>query len=351
MPYEIDYISVGEGERSGDAIAMRFGNLNGTRDEQIIIVIDGGFKESGERLVEFIQHYYGNTDRIDLVISTHPDADHSLGLIAVLEKMKVNTLLMHKPWEYAEVIENLFKDGRITASGLEDRIEKSLQQAKDLEALALKQGTQIVEPFQGLTGYNGIMHILGPSQDYYKNLIPLFRSTPEPIKTLDYLAPVRRITKDTINWISDHIGIDLLNDDEDTTPAENNASTIILFNIDGHKLLFTGDAGKTALLQAIDYAKSQGTELNDLNFLDVPHHGSKRNLSSKILKFIKAGVAFISAAKESPKHPAKKITNALQKNGTKVFVTRENGLCHHYQGTDRGWVAAQEEPFHDLVEE
>ena len=42
--YEIDFRAVGEGERSGDAIVVRFGNLAGNRDQQFVMVIDGGTK-------------------------------------------------------------------------------------------------------------------------------------------------------------------------------------------------------------------------------------------------------------------------------------------------------------------
>ena len=51
MEYEIDFLSVGNGEKSGDAIAIRCGNiLDGNSSEQRIIVIDGGYKETGEVL-------------------------------------------------------------------------------------------------------------------------------------------------------------------------------------------------------------------------------------------------------------------------------------------------------------
>lgn len=138
MAYEIDYLPVGSGEKSGDAIAMRFGNLAGPRDQQTVVVIDGGFKESGQELVNHIKNCYG-TDYIDLAICTHPDADHASGLLVVLEQLVVKDLLMHRPWEHAPEIKALFKDGKITASGLEDRLEKSLQHASDLEALALSK--------------------------------------------------------------------------------------------------------------------------------------------------------------------------------------------------------------------
>ena len=96
MPFEIDFMAVGEGERSGDAICLRFGNLGGSRDQQTVCVIDGGTQESGEGLVNHIRSHYG-TDRVDYVFSTHPDSDHASGLCVVLESLACNTLVMHRP--------------------------------------------------------------------------------------------------------------------------------------------------------------------------------------------------------------------------------------------------------------
>ncbi|AKM82923.1 MAG: metallo-beta-lactamase superfamily hydrolase [Candidatus Woesebacteria bacterium GW2011_GWF1_31_35] len=353
MAYEIDYIPVGDGEKSGDAILLRFGNLIGPRSEQTVVVIDGGFKDSGEKIVEHLSTYYGTTE-VDLVVSTHPDADHASGLSVVLENCTVTNLLIHKPWEHAEDIKSLFKDGRITASGLEEKLEKSLQHASDLEAMAREKGIKIVEPFQGVTGFSNVMLVLGPSQEYYEGLLALFRSTPSPIESLaKLLAPVQKAAEEVINWLEDTFEIDLLNDDDDTTSAENNSSAVILFTIDGHKLLFTGDAGKTGLLSAAEYAEGQGIALTDLSFLDVPHHGSKRNLSSKVLAKIKAGTAFVSAAEGSPKHPAKKVTNALKKHGARVYVNNKgNTIQHGHNAPDRSnWGPAPEEIFHSRVEE
>jgi beta-lactamase superfamily II metal-dependent hydrolase len=350
MAYEIDYIPVGDNSESGDAIAMRFGNLNGPRSEQIVIVIDGGFQKSGEKLVEHVKTYY-KTEYVDLVVSTHPDQDHASGLSVILEKLGVTQLAMHRPWEHAGSIKNLFKDGRITASGLEKRLEKSLQHASDLETHAKRKGVQIIEPFQGVTGFNDVIHILGPSEVYYEELLAGFRSTPEPINSLGLFESVQKVASKVIKRVQDFWHIDLLNDDEDSTTAENNTSTIILFNIDGHRLLFTGDAGKTALLNAIAYAESKGISLSGMRFFDVPHHGSKRNLSSMILKKMNASTSFISASVGDNKHPSKKVTNALQKHGSKVFVNRDNTLNHHYNAPNRQWNSASPEPFHSYVEE
>src|ERR1043165_9201459 len=85
--YEIDFLPVGE-SKSGDAITVRFGNLLGAQPKQTVVVIDGGFTDSGEDIVRHVKRYYG-TDRVDIVISTHPDSDHISGLEVVLEKCKV----------------------------------------------------------------------------------------------------------------------------------------------------------------------------------------------------------------------------------------------------------------------
>ena len=101
MGFEIDFLPVGDESQSGDAIALRFGNLFGDRSDQVVVVIDGGFKSTVGNLVNHIKQYYG-TSKIDLVISTHPDADHMGGLEVVLEEMEVDCLWMHMPEEHTE---------------------------------------------------------------------------------------------------------------------------------------------------------------------------------------------------------------------------------------------------------
>ncbi|KKM67587.1 hypothetical protein LCGC14_1469570 [marine sediment metagenome] len=146
MGYEIDFLPVGEGERSGDAIALRFGDLHGDRTEQFVMVVDGGTKKSGEKLIEHVKKHY-STDAVDLVISTHPDNDHISGLTAVLEELTVGRLWMHLPWNHSTDFRALFKDKRFTSIGLKERIRKALDAASEVEEIAKKKGIPIDEPF------------------------------------------------------------------------------------------------------------------------------------------------------------------------------------------------------------
>jgi hypothetical protein len=65
--FEIDLMQVGDGERSGAAIAIRYVHPH---VGQGIAVIDGGSTESGQALVSHIVTHYGSTT-VDHVINTH----------------------------------------------------------------------------------------------------------------------------------------------------------------------------------------------------------------------------------------------------------------------------------------
>lgn len=59
MGYEIDVLAVGDGESSGDVIALRSGDFHGSQDRQTVVVVDGGFKAAGEESVRFLPRRYG----------------------------------------------------------------------------------------------------------------------------------------------------------------------------------------------------------------------------------------------------------------------------------------------------
>jgi len=154
MGYEVDFLAVGDGSRGGDAIALRFGNLHGTRAEQKVVLIDGGWSANGEKLVELVQDIYC-TDQVELVILTHPDDDHSNGLFPVLEGLNVGQLAMHLPWNHTEDIARMFGNGRVTDASVKEKLRRSLDSACELSQLAKQKGIQVVEPFAGDHAFGG----------------------------------------------------------------------------------------------------------------------------------------------------------------------------------------------------
>ena len=149
MSYEVEILAVGDESQSGDAIAIRIGNFLQDPTDQRVVVIDGGFRDSGEKMVERIKTFFG-TDVIDLMISTHPDSDHVNGLHILMDQMTVRELWIHRPWQRSEQIKKMAEDRSVLAMLSASGLKKSLTAAYDLEKAATAKGVVVREPFQGI---------------------------------------------------------------------------------------------------------------------------------------------------------------------------------------------------------
>ena len=353
MAFEIDFMPVGHGERSGDAIAFRLGNINGQRNEQFVGIVDGGFTDTGENLVNHVRKWF-NTDIVDLAVSTHPDEDHSSGLVNVVENLKVNALWMHQPWNHTQDIARMFRSGRVTDMSVRDAIRRSLDAAMTLEKTAQARGIPIIEPFTG-TSVADKVYVIGPTRPYYESLLPDFRSTPESKAQPSIIQRVAAAVKN----VAEDWNIETLSDECDTT-AENNSSVILAVNAsESEWWLLTGDAGEPALNGALDYLDSKNFSALRFKFVQIPHHGSHHNVGPTLLHRIlgpklaedkKTRTAFVSASNDAPKHPSKKVTNAFRRRGAYPYATNGQTIHHSNGGPDRGWSKLDPLPFYTETE-
>jgi beta-lactamase superfamily II metal-dependent hydrolase len=360
MAYEIDFLPVGDGERSGDAIALRFGDLQA--GQQTVVVIDGGTKESGQALVQHVKTFYG-AQTVNAAFCTHSDADHASGLTEVLESLKVERLFMHLPWKHADNIDDLFKDPRVTTSSLMRNFKKSLDNAHALAALAEKKGIPIFEPFSDTVKASANFAVLGPSKAFYEELLVTFRCSPEPAEEPGLLQKAVVATKEAVRWQAETLHIETLGDPADGECSAENDSSVVLFFRDGeHGFLFTSDAGVRALTNAVACATQLGIDLTKVKGIQIPHHGSKHNVGPSVLDQLigpkradgtYSKTAIVSAATQgAPKHPHKKVVNAFMRRGAYVYATQGKPLCHYNNGAyARGWSKAVALPFAEQVEE
>jgi len=360
MGHEICFLAVGDESKSGDAIALRYGNLHGSRSEQTVVVIDGGYTQSGKDLVSHIKNYF-DTDTVDLVILTHPDSDHASGLYEVLNELKVKKLWMHKPWEHKDGKAVHIKDGRVTDNSIAERLKNALETAYGLYKLAIEKDIPIEEPFAGKYDNTGFIQVIGPSYDYYNELLLGFSGMPETIiesKEPSFFIKVKEAIQ---QWVSELWHIDLITDDGETTSYQNNSSVIVQLTIDNKRFLFTGDAGREALEHACNYIGDISI-LPPISFIQIPHHGSFKNIGPTVLdKLVGKSkdkgstphfTAFCSAAKKgAPKHPSKKVLNAFTRRGANVYVTAGQTKINYNDTPNNQWSRATPEPFYDNVEE
>lgn len=333
--YEVDFLPVesdsGKGSKSGDAITMRFEHDG----RQVVVVIDAGYSKVGDEVADHVAKYY-KTAHVDLIISTHPDADHLNGIETLLERVTVGELLIHDPRAHFANLDGF----------------SNLEVVERLIGVAISAGVTVTEPFAGLSRFDGAIQILGPTLDYYESQIQaqmdeerqgFVASSVREAKTAVFAAGRDLLTRAMAYFPSETLT------DEGVVRGRNNSSVITLAQIDGERMLFTGDAGSEALGHASDkYEAGFGSFSSaPLDFFQAPHHGSKRNLGPSILNRMLGSAdspvgeleAFISSAKASEKHPSPKVVNALSRRGCSVSATEGRTICHRKGYANRvGWT-------------
>jgi beta-lactamase superfamily II metal-dependent hydrolase len=331
--YETDLLPVGDGQRSGDAIAIRFELPGWARPA--VMIIDGGYRDDGEALVDHVQRYY-DASHVDLVVATHSDADHINGLAVVLERLTVGELLIHRPGEHAAALSALSqqagtkrREGRVLAT----KLERSLSAVADLVERAQSLGVRVTEPFTGLQRLGGTVTVLGPSREFYESLLPDFRGASTTTSASLQLSGSTQGGIGVLTRVYEDMDTETLTD-HGVTSAENNSSAIVQLHVDGGRLLFTGDAGIEALHHAADEITNQ--PFAPLRFVQIPHHGSKHNVGPAVLDRLlgRPGVqpptsfiAVASAADADPKHPSQLVLNAFIRRGACAAVTNGQAIC------------------------
>ena len=324
--YQIRFFKVGEGVKGGDAILI---TLYDERDKTHLILIDGGYKNTGNDIIEYIKKNYENPV-IDYVFNTHPDRDHISGLIEVLssDEIEVQHLVYNRPWINASLNKGYFTDKRITSNSLLERIKQEFDLAVQLEEVAIKKNIPISSAMVG-NRYLDVLYVLTPNPSHYQQYLLLSDKTPQS-KLEEYNMPYirREYTEEiyegttSIEWF-----------DEETTSEINETSVILYLYLDNTKFLFTGDAGKKSLESALDSVNRQ----LEVTHLQLPHHGSRKNINPDLICRINALYYIISCPPEGEKegHPSRRLMNKILEINPnfEIYKTKDCNFIFH-EGVD-----------------
>lgn len=359
MPYELELIGIKEESKDADAICFRWDNGDGT---YTVGVFDGGVTAYGEELKSHMLRYYYKAEdkkKIDFVICSHSDLDHSSGLAVILENFEVEHLIMNRPWQHVEELFPKVNDGRITKESLGKRLKEKYPHIAKLEEIAEGKKIKIHDAFEGLKIYKKLT-ILSPSKELYLGLLVESEKTPlsesASLVNKAFAKIVESVKALLESWTEEKLREDV------TTTAENEMSTVILGKMDEENFLLTGDVGLRGLRQAIDYAKNNNIDLsNEVTVYQVPHHGGRHNVSPSILNELVGNIikedaaptkqALVSVSIKSD-HPRQMVVNAFVRRGAKVFKTSGKTMRHSRNMPDReGWTSAENLKFNEHVED
>lgn len=354
MGFEIDFLSVGES--NGDAICIRHGSpLSG----YTIYIVDGGYAPTGQTIIDHLNAYYGAPKFIDHVVLSHADNDHVAGLIKVVEHYDVGALWMNRPWRFASEIVGSFHRN-YTGQGLAQAIRDAYPLLAQLEELAVRKRIPINDAFTFTQ--IGVFTVLAPTRQRYLELIPQFDRTPtsyaKPVK--GFLSRVGEAVKELAHFFETW-GSEALEHSPSPTSASNESCIVQLADFGGRTALLTADAGPDALNRAADAASMIG-RLAPPTFVQVPHHGSRRNVTPAVLNrwlgnvlpegSIPRGTAFCSVGVNKPEYPRRRVSNAFLRRGYPVFRTNGGWICHYHDIQERsGMQPLDAMPFHSYFSE
>ena len=367
MKCEIEFLPVGEGSKAGDAIIVRYGEPNDYR----LLLIDGGHASTGEQIVAHLKRNFGEQAQLEHVLLTHADIDHASGLRTVLQSIPVAALWLHVPWLLAEEARPLLKSKTWTQEGLLKHLRAEYDVVAEIFDLATAGGCKVYYPF---AGYNiGPFRILAPRRDVYSYLLPQFDKTPEPDQVLIQNAGmwigkqswasklVEQARAALQSWTEESWDTELLKDGG-LTSASNEASVVLYGSFEMGNVLLTGDAGNNSLSWAAHEADRLGLPLQAFSFVQIPHHGSRRNVGPTVLNRLLGNPqkstdalrfsAFVSAPKDDAQHPRRIVLNAFKRRGGKTIATQGTNKLYYGGFPQRpGYVTAEALPFFTEVEE
>jgi beta-lactamase superfamily II metal-dependent hydrolase len=329
---EIDMLSLGDADC---LIVTRYVNSQTRR-----ILIDGGSGASFPVILDFLLRR-GWTE-FSAAVCSHLHNDHAAGLIKLVQNpsLKFQMGFMH------DVRNHIPHDALRRAAGADDGFREVWETTKVLGAAFAGRGIPFYEPFAG-----GFIpdwpefSVLGPSRDFYKKVLgeatkidlpipapfPAVYSslgsilggnnTHSPLFGLAGIAP-KPVTSPGLASLLPGALRNSSVQENPKTQAFNNTSTILGVIYNGDRLMFTGDAGSDAL-------DAVPPDWKNLEWMQVPHHGSDGNLSQKNIERFCPKFSYVSARGDS-NHPSRAIVNGLLKvrQDAEVFSTHSLNPGH-----------------------
>ncbi len=337
MDFVIDFIYVAD----GDGIIIWGRNPN---EHDFVFFLDGGNKEYGIKIVEHYRKWiepFLHEKRTISFINSHPHADHINGLIEIVKELgeTMDYGIYNDPVKFIseELRVNIKKSAKLNEDKDIEHLYKSFKRVQELNELCEQYNIEKKEALSEVINFNEIK-ILSPTREFYTNKVQTFTNI-DFLKRVDYSKSFA-----SVNESDESLKPCAIVDEKNDASPENNSATVIeLKDSKDKRYLLTSDAG----IEAFDDMEENGFSTEGLHFVQLPHHGSRRNISTDwIGKF--APKMFIISAEGNKKHPRRAVLSCIKKNlpDCKSYSTHKNKATISYSTNkevfpNRKWGSAE----------
>ncbi|WP_237274490.1 MBL fold metallo-hydrolase [Tenacibaculum ovolyticum] len=322
MDFSIDMMDLGNADC----------NIIWTKDQNqdYLTIIDGGNPNDAKKIItHYEKHIKPNIKENTpiLIINTHPHKDHIGGLVELAHyfKNRIARFYYNDPSKYinedkASGIKTL-NESIFYSNVKVKRIMESLKDVDSLKEVLDKYNIQPLEAFSDSILDHNLFEIVGPSKEFYLEQLEHFTN----VERLKFMS-LNTLKETEINEVDEGLKPCAILDEKNDSSAENLTSVLTKFtDSKGRKYLFTSDAG----IDSFESAVENGYDIKDLHMCQLPHHGSRRNISTNWVSNFNPKQFWISA-NGSSKHPRKAVISCIKKNlpNCGIYSTHKGGTKH-----------------------
>jgi beta-lactamase superfamily II metal-dependent hydrolase len=290
----------------GDCLILEFGSPGKSR----YILIDGGPEHIYDQFLGPELHKIAGRDgKLDLMVLSHIDTDHVIGLLDFLAELKKGRDETGSGFIGVDDLwHNTFSRTIGDGNDIEVRLKSMMAAAASANLAMAATGATIqgVKEGEQLIGFAHQLHI--PVNQGFTNNAVVVENAPG-IKqfgnlNLRVVGPsqkdLNRLKKEWLDWLDKNEGAVAAADIQQAIKADtskpNLSSIMLLGTAEGKTVLLTGDGLGEHLLKNLEQGGvlEPGGQLH-VNVLKLPHHGSARNVTPEFLKKITAEQYIISA--------------------------------------------------------
>lgn len=307
MQYEFTIIDV------NDADALVINYHDGMR--WWTALVDAGNVGDGSKVKPYIKHIGNGMYVIDYAFCTHPDKDHKGGFFDLLTDRSVNITNFYIRRPDSVVGKDIRRYG-YPIGQLESFAKAVYNHPTEANRNLIDEANRysnLMEPSLGTDVPGMPLMMIGPTDEFFQNACYEMALN---FAELEDDAYFERYAEDELP--SDEDAQSVMDEVKEESPS-NKSSLILLFHPAGRNFLLAGDSCSASLKDAVqEYPRTlPGCTLK------VPHHGSKHNLTTEVIKLLRPSSAVISA-KGSKKHPNRAVVHFLSKY-CNVYCTSKSG--------------------------
>lgn len=290
----------------GDCLLLIFGQ----KENPKYLLIDGG--PAGvyhDHLRGELAKIKASGGKLELMVLSHVDGDHIVGLLDLTEELKENAADGEEPViEIKELWMNSFSQSIAKGNNLKNALQNMLANVNNLSSTLPSGNLALLSILQGDTLRRNALLLNIPQNQITQNEIISYETIQEPITIenikLRIIGPneenLTKLRQEWHEWIRKNeskvmsTDRELLHQMDRSVP--NLSSIMFLLEAEGKTILFTGDGRGDFILEGLQKAgllDEQGSLHVDV--FKVPHHGSIRNTTQDFFRKVTADTYVISA--------------------------------------------------------